>query len=222
MSNSTEKTAFRATIPNSESTDYNTNFLPKLETLKTKNGIKSNYDLLKWLVAKVENMNATDTCSGKSGVEFSDTAKPVGYELTERELIDHATQHIPLERLLYKGALAEAKRLHSESQRNDTKQVLRGNRLESYQKIDSAVKEQIAINQKGKFLTQRLITSAWIQKESGCNFPAIKEYLTINQPMIDEHHAKLGLDENQNRKVMRALKKGARPTVASVDNEDNE
>lgn len=187
--------------------------LPKIDELKNQYGLKSDGEILAFLVDKLSKQ------ASYNGVVFSNSDKPTGYEVTEKQLIDFATQNLPIERLFYKGALAEAKRIYSESH-NDNR--VRKNRAESLQKIIDAVDNQMRINQQGEKSTQRFISSAWIQKVTGCNYNAIAEFLLSKQAEIDKHHAELGINEKHNRRVLNEAKRAIKDNAKTTSNDDND
>jgi hypothetical protein len=181
--------------------------LPQFDDLKSQHGFKSDGEVIQYLLNLQAQPKSVD------GITFSNTHKPLGYQLTEKELVDFATQDLPIERLIHKGVLAEAKRIYSEKNNENR---TRGNRTESLKKISDAVIKQMEINKQGDKSTQRYISSAWIQKETKCNFPAIQEYLAIHQDEVDAHNAECNIDENHNRSVLREAKRALKDKITTT------
>jgi hypothetical protein len=182
--------------------------IPKFDALKSQHGFKSDGEVIEFLLAQLEKPKSFE------GVTFSNTQKPAGCNLTELELVDFVTKSLPIERLIYKGVIAESKRIYSQSV-NEKRE--KGTRIESLETIHQVVTEQMAINQQGSKTTQRFISGAWIQSKTHANYPAIKEYLSIHQSVIDVHHSDCSIDPNQNRTALHAEKRARKEAAKTVE-----
>lgn len=82
---------------------------------------------------------------------------------------------------------------------------------EAWAKIDSVVTEQMTKNRESEDWTdKREITSAWIQKASGCNFQAIQEWCKKNAAKVADHHNECDITSGQNRRALAEMKRRAK------------
>jgi len=65
----------------------------------------------------------------------------------------------------------------------------------------------VVLKDKPLFINKRFISSAYVQKELGCSFVAIKQWFDNpdNQAMLNKHHDKHGISPNHNRLVAKAI-----------------
>ncbi|EIJ44369.1 hypothetical protein BegalDRAFT_0002 [Beggiatoa alba B18LD] len=101
---------------------------------------------------------------------------------------------------------------------NDTDKLSRNE--QNTLRIQELVKKQMDLNatdnqvvllaDKPVFVNKRYISSAWIQKELGCSYVAIKSWFDNpeNQAMLNKHHEKHGIDSNHNRLIAKIAQKG--------------
>ncbi|EIJ40937.1 hypothetical protein BegalDRAFT_3571 [Beggiatoa alba B18LD] len=106
--------------------------------------------------------------------------------------------------------------LSSLEKENDTEKLSRNE--QNTLRIQELVKKQMDLNatdnatvllgNKTVFVNKRYISSAWIQKELGCSYVAIKSWFDNpeNQTMLDKHHVKHGIDANHNRLIAKIEK----------------
>lgn len=191
---------------------YAVNVSPRIEDCKAQTDCKSDSEVLEFLLRFWEQNKGTKI------PQFSSEVKPAGYDLTEQELVAFATQKLPLEQLIKKGVLAESKRMYSESLNPNPG---RAPRSQSYERIDKAVRDQMAINLKGNFVDQRYMSPAWIQDTSKCNFSAIQEYLRTHESEIRQHHEQCKIEVNHNRKIKFAIKDKAKESAKEAAKESD-
>jgi len=86
-----------------------------------------------------------------------------------------------------------------------------GKHHEAFTRINEVVATQMAKNRDSEdWVEKRCITSAWLQKTSGCNFTAIQEWFKQHSDEISQHHRDCGLNEGHNRRVLAEMKRRAK------------
>lgn len=77
----------------------------------------------------------------------------------------------------------------------------------TWDKIDSLIQAQMLLNAGDDPLSKRYISTAWVQKETGCFFGAIQKYFEQRQSEIAAHNEKYGLDIGYNRRILNERKR---------------